>query len=107
MRLTPDASGVFPIAPTPFNPDGSIDWASADRLFQFYHDIGSDGVTVLGIMGEAPKLEPEESVELVNRCVARMGAKPIIVGVSVRLLSRLWWRQTPTGRSPERTTRQA
>lgn len=82
MRLTPDASGVFPIAPTPFNPDGSIDWASADRLFQFYHDIGSDGVTVLGIMGEAPKLEPEESVELVKRCVARMGGKPIIVGVS-------------------------
>jgi 4-hydroxy-tetrahydrodipicolinate synthase len=82
MRLTPDASGVFPIAPTPFNPDGSIDWASADRLFQFYHDIGSDGVTVLGIMGEAPKLEPEESVELVKRAVARMGGKPIIVGVS-------------------------
>jgi 4-hydroxy-tetrahydrodipicolinate synthase len=82
MPLTSDASGVFPIAPTPFNPDGSIDWASADRLFQFYHDIGSDGVTVLGIMGEAPKLEPEESVELVKRCVARMGGKPIIVGVS-------------------------
>ena len=72
MRLTPDASGVFPIAPTPFNPDGSIDWNSADRLFEFYHDIGSDGVTVLGIMGEAPKLEPEESVGLVKRAVAKV-----------------------------------
>ena len=82
MPLTTEASGVFPIAPTPFNPDGSIDWASADRLFQFYHDIGSDGVTVLGIMGEAPKLEPEESIGLVKRAVAKMGGKPIIVGVS-------------------------
>jgi 4-hydroxy-tetrahydrodipicolinate synthase len=82
MRLTSEASGVFPIAPTPFNPDGGVDWASADRLFEFYHGIGSDGVTVLGIMGEAPKLEPEEAVELVRRAVARMGAKPIIVGVS-------------------------
>jgi 4-hydroxy-tetrahydrodipicolinate synthase len=82
MTLTSDAGGVFPIAPTPFNPDGSIDWASADRLFEFYQGIGSDGVTVLGIMGEAPKLEPEESVELVRRAVARMGGKPIIVGVS-------------------------
>ena len=67
MRLTPDASGVFPIAPTPFNPDGTIDWNSADRLFDFYQGIGSDGVTVLGIMGEAPKLEPEESVGIVKR----------------------------------------
>jgi 4-hydroxy-tetrahydrodipicolinate synthase len=82
MRLTPDASGVFPIAPTPFNPDGTIDWNSADRLFDFYQGIGSDGVTVLGIMGEAPKLEPEESVGIVKRAAARMPGKPIIVGVS-------------------------
>ena len=82
MRLTPSASGVVPIAPTPFHPDGTVDWASADRLFEFYHGIGSDGVTVLGIMGEAPKLEPEEAVELVRRAVAKMGTKPIIVGVS-------------------------
>ena len=82
MRLTPEASGVYPIAPTPFLPDGSVDWDSADRLFEFYHGIGSDGVTVLGIMGEAPKLEPEEAVGLVKRAVAKMGAKPIIVGVS-------------------------
>jgi hypothetical protein len=82
MPLTPEASGVFPIAPTPFNSDGSVDWTSADRLFEFYHGIGSDGVTVLGIMGEAPKLEPEESIGLVKRAVAKMGGKPIIVGVS-------------------------
>ena len=82
MPLTIDASGVFPIAPTPFNPDGSIDWASADRLFAFYEEIGSDGATVLGIMGEAPKLEPDESVGLVKRAVGALKGKPIIVGVS-------------------------
>jgi 4-hydroxy-tetrahydrodipicolinate synthase len=82
MRLTPAASGVFPIAPTPFNPDGTIDWTSVDRLFSFYQEIGSHGVTVLGIMGEAPKLEPEESVEIVRRAAAGMPGKPIIVGVS-------------------------
>lgn len=82
MRLTTEASGVFPIAPTPFMPDGAIDWNSADKLFEFYADIGSDGITVLGIMGEAPKLEPDEAVGLVKRAVAKMGGKPIIVGVS-------------------------
>jgi 4-hydroxy-tetrahydrodipicolinate synthase len=82
MRLTPDAGGVFPIAPTPFNADGSIDWTSTDRLFDFYQGIGADGITVLGIMGEAPKLEPEESIGIVKRAAARMPGKPIIVGVS-------------------------
>ncbi len=75
-------TGVFPIAPTPFNPDGSIDWKSADRLFAYYDEIGSDGATVLGIMGEAPKLEPAESLELLKRSVKALGKKPIIVGVS-------------------------
>lgn len=75
-------TGVFPIAPTPFNPDGSIDWKSADRLFDYYNEIGSDGATVLGIMGEAPKLEPHESLELLRRAVKALAGKPIIVGVS-------------------------
>ena len=82
MRLTPDASGVFPIAPTPFTPDGAIDWASVDRLFEFYGRIGADGVTVLGILGEAPKLEPQESLAIVKRAVSIMGDRPVIVGVS-------------------------
>jgi 4-hydroxy-tetrahydrodipicolinate synthase len=75
-------TGVFPIAPTPFNPNGAIDWASADRLFAYYNEIGSDGATVLGIMGEAPKLEPAESLDLLKRAVKALKGKPIIVGVS-------------------------
>lgn len=82
MRLTPDASGVFPIAPTPFNPDGSVDWSSVDRLFSYYDKIGANGTTVLGIMGEAPKLEPEESLGIVKASVKNMPGKPVIVGVS-------------------------
>lgn len=75
-------TGVFPIAPTPFQPDGAIDWASAEKLFSFYRDIGADGLTVLGIMGEAPKLEPHESLKLLKLAVATMAGRPIIVGVS-------------------------
>jgi len=74
-------TGVFPIAPTPFLPEGTVDWASVDRLFDFYGRIGADGVTVLGIMGEAPKLEPHESLEILKRAVNILG-KPVIVGVS-------------------------
>lgn len=82
MTLTASASGVFPIAPTPFNPDGTLDQVSTDRLFSFYDSIGADGTTVLGIMGEAPKLEPEESLGIVRSAVKNMPGKPVIVGVS-------------------------
>jgi len=82
MRLDSSATGVFPISPTPFLPDGAIDWASAEKLFAHYDAIGSDGVTVLGIMGEAPKLEPGEALQLLKLAVKHLAGKPVIVGVS-------------------------
>ncbi len=81
MRLTSDARGVFPIAPTPFHPDGRIDFESLDRLMDHYVAIGADGCTILGILGEAPKLDAAEAIDIVRRCVHR-AALPFIVGVS-------------------------
>jgi 4-hydroxy-tetrahydrodipicolinate synthase len=82
MPLTSDASGVYPIAPTPFFADGTIDFASIDRLCAFYRECGSTGMTVLGQLGEAPKLEHDESVAVVKRFLAQAGDLPLIVGVS-------------------------
>ena len=52
--------GVYIICATPFFPDGRIDFASLDRLIDFYLEKGVNGLTVLGMMGEADKLTPEE-----------------------------------------------
>lgn len=82
MRLTPSAHGVFPIAPTPFLVDGGIDWASTDRMIDHYVACGATGVTILGIMGEAPKLDQDEAIAFVVRCIARAPQLPFIVGVS-------------------------
>jgi len=82
MRLDHTASGVFPIAPTAFHPDGRIDEVSTDKLIECYLAAGSTGVTVLGIMGEAPKLEPEESLAIATRFIKGMNNLPVIVGVS-------------------------
>ncbi len=82
MLLTADARGVFPIAPTPFLDDGTIDFASVDRLAEFYVAIGATGLTVLGQLGEAPKLEHAESVAVARRFIARMAGLPVVVGVS-------------------------
>jgi 4-hydroxy-tetrahydrodipicolinate synthase len=79
--LTADATGVYAIAPTPFHPDGRIDEASTDRMVEFYREAGCAGITVLGIMGEAPKLEAEEALAVAARVIRRAGL-PVIVGVS-------------------------
>ena len=81
MNLDNTARGVFPIAPTPFHSDGRIDFDSLDRLIDHYVAIRADGCTILGILGEAPKLEAGESLDIVRRCVQR-ARLPFIVGVS-------------------------
>jgi 4-hydroxy-tetrahydrodipicolinate synthase len=82
MRLSDQARGVYPIAPTPFHDDGRIDTASVDRLVDFYLEIGATGITVLGQLGEAPKLSHAESVDVTRRMLKRAGALPVVVGVS-------------------------
>jgi 4-hydroxy-tetrahydrodipicolinate synthase len=82
MKLTHKAEGTFAIAPTPFHDDGRIDEASLDRLVDFYTEVGCNGVTILGILGEAPKLAGAEAEAIVKRFVRRAKSMQIIVGVS-------------------------
>jgi 4-hydroxy-tetrahydrodipicolinate synthase len=72
MKLDTSASGVYSIAPTPFNQDGSIDWNSVDRMTDFYFEAGCNGFTILGVLGEAPKLDPEEALALASRVIKRV-----------------------------------
>lgn len=82
MPFDTTAAGVYVIAATPFHADGRIDYGSVDRLTDFYLQAGASGLTVLGVMGEAPKLDAEESIALVRRVVARAGKTPVVVGVT-------------------------
>jgi 4-hydroxy-tetrahydrodipicolinate synthase len=79
--LDNDAKGVYVIAVTPFTDDGAVDTASVDSMVDFYVGCGVDGITLLGIMGEAPKLTHEESVALTRQVVGR-AKLPVVVGVS-------------------------
>ena len=82
MKISPSTSGTFAIAPTPFHEDGRIDAASIDRMTDFYFETGCTGITVLGIMGEAPKLDAQEGLDVACRMIKRAAGAPIIVGVS-------------------------
>ena len=81
-KLTEGARGVYIIAATPFTDDGALDLQSVDTLTDFYIGCGVHGFTLLGMMGEAHKLAPEESIDVVKRVIARAGDRQVIVGVS-------------------------
>ncbi|MBK9081375.1 MAG: dihydrodipicolinate synthase family protein [Rhizobiales bacterium] len=82
MRLDASAAGLFPIAVTPFTPEGAVDTASVDSMTDFYLASGATGLTILGIMGEAPKLDLEESLAITKQVCARAARIPVVVGVS-------------------------
>lgn len=77
------ARGVYLITVTPFTDSGALDLASTDRMVDFCLEKGVTGLTVLGIMGEAPKLTLEESRIFVRQVLARVaGRVPVVVGAS-------------------------
>lgn len=80
--LTAQAQGVCVICPTPFLPDGTLDERSAASMTEAYVAAGATGLTILGIMGEAPKLDAEESLRLVRIVLKHAAGLPVIVGVS-------------------------
>lgn len=82
-RIDESADGVFIISATPFADDGTLDLESTDSLVDFYLDKGVSGMTILGMMGEAPKLSEDESLLFVRRVLQRVAGRiPVIVGVS-------------------------
>ncbi|WP_027284253.1 dihydrodipicolinate synthase family protein [Rubritepida flocculans] len=80
--LTADAKGVCVICPTPFTPDGALDETSAATMTEAYVAAGATGLTILGIMGEAPKLDQEEAMALLRVVLRHAQGLPVIVGVS-------------------------
>lgn len=90
MKLTTSARGVYVIAATPFNADGSLDLDGAKSMLDFYLERGAHGLTLLGMMGEQQKLSPEESLQFVETCARHVnGRVPMIVGAATPWIDNL------------------
>jgi 4-hydroxy-tetrahydrodipicolinate synthase len=75
--------GVYPILPTPFNDDEVLDTEAFAGIIRFMVDVGVDGVTILGVLGEANRMVDAERSKLIETAVATAdGRIPIIVGTS-------------------------
>jgi 4-hydroxy-tetrahydrodipicolinate synthase len=79
--VTTKLSGVHTIMPTPFQDDGALDLESLAQLTDFLVKLGVDGVVVLGVMGEAPKLSESEQESVITTTVKAAGGRvPVFTG---------------------------
>lgn len=75
--------GVWNIVPTPFLPDGELDLGSVPGLVAFVRATGVDGMTILGVLGEAGRLGDAERTAVLRAVLdAAGGSIPVCVGVS-------------------------
>lgn len=83
MAVSTSFTGVFPILTTPFDDGENLDLASFEKVVRFMVDIGVDGVTILGVLGEANRLIDAEREQLIQTAIrAADGVIPVVVGTS-------------------------
>ncbi len=82
MKIRP-YSGVWPIAPTPFHEDGTLDLDSMRRVLDCMVDQGVTGICILANYSEQFLLADAERETLTRLCLEHVaGRVPVIVTVS-------------------------
>ena len=81
-KPTPSFTGVWPILVTPFDDKENVDLDSMDRVIRFMVQLGMDGVTILGVLGESNRLLDAEREQIIATSVKAAGAMPVCVGTS-------------------------
>ena len=75
--------GIWPVAPTPFHPDGRVDYDGMRRVIDCMVDQGCDGVCILANFSEQFLITDEERQRLTELSLEHMaGRLPVIVTIS-------------------------
>src|ERR1700758_2155211 len=74
-------TGSFVALITPFNKDGSVDFAAFQTLLRFQEEHGTKAVLIMGSTGETSMLSPEEKKKIIVETAKMKSAKmPIFFG---------------------------
>jgi 4-hydroxy-tetrahydrodipicolinate synthase len=83
MKTDQQLTGVFPVLPTPFLEDGSVDTASLGNLVRYLVQAGVDGMTFPGVASEFAQLSLEERLQLTALVMEEVDGKvPVIIGAT-------------------------
>lgn len=75
--------GVFNVMPTPFREKGELALQDIDNLVEFLVEKGVNGITVLGVTGEANKLTDAEKHAVVEATLKAVNNRvPVVVGTT-------------------------
>ena len=75
--------GIWPVVPTPFNEDGTIDFEGQKRVLDCMIDQGSDGLCILANYSEQMVMSDEERKKVTELCFSHVaGRVPIMVTCS-------------------------
>lgn len=78
-----DWAGVFPAITTPFGPDLTIDYGVLESQLERFIRSGCRGIVALGSLGEAPVLETEEKIKILEQATRVLrGRVPLVAGIS-------------------------
>jgi 4-hydroxy-tetrahydrodipicolinate synthase len=76
-------TGSFVALITPFNKDGSVDFAAFRTLLKFQEDHGTAAVLIMGSTGETSMLSPDEKKRIIVECSKMKSARmPIFFGAT-------------------------
>ena len=81
--MTKPYTGIWPVAPTPFNPDGTLDLEGMKRVLDCMIDQGVDGICILANFSEQFLISDAERETLTRLCLEHVaGRAPVIVTIS-------------------------
>ena len=81
--MTRPYSGIWPVAPTPFHADGTLDLEGMKRVLDLMIDQGSDGICILANFSEQFLITDAERETLTRLCLEHVaGRVPVIVTIS-------------------------
>lgn len=81
--MTQTYKGIWPVAPTPFNPDGSLDLEGMKRVLDCMIDMGVDGICILANFSEQFLISDKERDVLTRLSLEHVaGRVPVIVTIS-------------------------
>ena len=76
-------TGIWPVAPTPFHDDGTVDLPGMKRVLDLMIDQGVDGICILANFSEQFLISDAERETLTRLCIEHVaGRVPVIVTIS-------------------------